>query len=186
MPSSTSNSPSPSETRALSTAQPKKRIAIAADHRGFELKRSLAAWLGEQGFAVTDLGPFNDDPVDYPDYAAKVAEAVSLGQDDFGVLICGTGIGMAMAANKFAGVRAANLTSPEFAALARQHNAANVAALSGAFVDEGTNRQILSAFLGSEPLNDRHARRVAKIDALGQLRINPEPSHCGLGPQSLS
>jgi len=145
---------------------PLPSIAIAADHAGFEMKQLLVAYLAERSYPLTDFGPPDASRVDYPDYAALVAEAVSQGQADLGILVCGTGIGMAIAANKFAGVRAANLLSPEFALLARQHNAANVAALSGRFVDAETNLEIVEAFLNAEPLGGRHADRVDKIRAL--------------------
>jgi len=142
------------------------RLAIAADHAGYEQKDQLAAWLRGEGYVVDDYGTNSAESVDYPDYAVKVAEAVSHGQADIGILVCGTGLGMAMTADKIAGVRAVTLTSEEFAALAREHNAANVIGLSGRFVPVETNRQIVSAFLQAEPLGDRHARRVAKINAL--------------------
>jgi len=141
-------------------------IAIASDHAGFEQKELLSAWLSDQGFVVVDYGPFDDGRVDYPDFASLVARAVGSGQAELGVLVCGTGIGMAIAANKIAGVRAANLTSVEFAQLAREHNAANVATLSGRFIDVEENKQILSAWLNATPEGGRHAERVAKIDAL--------------------
>ena len=111
-------------------------ISIASDHAGFEQKTALAAYLRELGHQVTDLGPDTDERVDYPDFAALVARDVAAGTAERGVLVCGTGIGMAVAANKVQGIRAANVVTPEFAALAREHNDANVVALSGRFVDE--------------------------------------------------
>jgi ribose 5-phosphate isomerase B len=141
-------------------------IAIASDHAGYEQKTELFAWLTNQGYQVLDFGPDNDDRVDYPDYAYLVAQAVSSSQVDIGILLCGTGIGMSIAANKVIGVRAANLTSVQFAQLAREHNAANVATLSARFVDVLQNQQILTAFLNSQPLADRHAQRVRKIKEL--------------------
>ncbi len=101
-------------------------ISIASDHAGFEQKTALAAYLRELGHRVTDLGPDNDERVDYPDFAALVARDVAAGAAERGVLVCGTGIGMAVAANKVQGIRAANVVTPEFAALAREHNDANV------------------------------------------------------------
>ncbi|MDR2105798.1 MAG: ribose 5-phosphate isomerase B [Coriobacteriales bacterium] len=143
-------------------------VAIASDHAGFEQKQQLAAWLEECGLEVQDLGPSNDERVDYPDYAALVAREVVAGRAAFGVLVCGTGIGMAIAANKLEGIRAANVTSPRFAALAREHNDANVIALSGRFVDLETNKRTLTAFL-SRPFGEgRHAERVKKIRGLEQ------------------
>ena len=141
-------------------------ISIASDHAGFEQKTALAAYLRELGHRVTDLGPDNDERVDYPDFAALVARDVAAGAAERGVLVCGTGIGLAVAANKVQGIRAANVVTPEFAALAREHNDANVVALSGRFVDEETNRRILDAFLSTDFGGGRHAGRVEKIAAL--------------------
>ena len=142
------------------------RISIASDHAGFEQKQALAAYLRDQGHDVIDRGPDTDDRVDYPDYAALVARDVAGGAAERGVLVCGTGIGMAVAANKVRGIRAANVTTPEFAALAREHNDANVVALSGRFVEESVNRAILDAFLATPFGEGRHAGRVEKITAL--------------------
>lgn len=141
-------------------------ISIASDHAGFPQKMALVAYLRELGHQVADLGPASDERVDYPDFAALVARDVARGKADRGVLVCGTGIGMAVAANKVRGIRAANVTTPEFAALAREHNNANVIALSGRFVDEETNQRILDAFLATDFGGGRHADRVAKISAL--------------------
>jgi ribose 5-phosphate isomerase B len=156
-------------------------VAIASDHAGFEQKQQLVAWLKEQGFEVRDLGPASDERVDYPDYASAVAHAVASGAVASGttasgavasgavvrgVLVCGTGIGMAIAANKVPGVRAANVIDPRFAVLAREHNDANVIALSGRFVDLATNKRILGDFLSTPFGKGRHAERVAKIAAL--------------------
>ena len=141
-------------------------ISIASDHAGFEQKTALAAYLRELGHQVTDLGPDTDERVDYPDFAALVARDVAAGTAERGVLVCGTGIGMAVAANKVQGIRAANVVTPEFAALAREHNDANVVALSGRFVDAETNRRILDAFLSTDFGGGRHAGRVEKIAAL--------------------
>lgn len=144
------------------------RIAIAGDHAGFEEKQLLVGYLRELGHEVVDHGPANDDRVDYPDFAALVARDVAVGTADRGVLVCGTGIGMAVAANKVHGIRAANVTSPEFAALAREHNDANIVTVSGRFVDDATNRAIVKAFLETEFAGGRHTGRVEKIMALEQ------------------
>lgn len=141
-------------------------ISIASDHAGFCQKQPLAAYLREQGYDVLDRGPASDDRVDYPDYAELVARDVASGKADRGVLVCGTGIGMAVAANKVDGIRAANVVTPEFAALAREHNDANIVTVSARFVDEATNCAILDAFLSTEFGGGRHADRVAKITAL--------------------
>ncbi len=115
------------------------RVSIGSDHAGFEQKQALVDYLKGKGHEVVDRGPANDDRVDYPDYAAPVARDVADGAADYGVLVCGTGIGMAMAADKVPGVRAANIINPEFAALCREHNDANVITLSGRFVPLGEN-----------------------------------------------
>ncbi len=142
------------------------RISIASDHAGFEQKEQLKVYLEGQGYGVVDRGPQSDDRVDYPDFAQLVADDIVKGQADIGVLVCGTGIGMAIAANKIHGVRAANVINVEFAKLAREHNDANVVTISGRFVDLDTNKRILDAFIG-EPFGEgRHAGRVEKIMAL--------------------
>lgn len=141
-------------------------VSIGSDHAGFEEKQLLIGYLLDLGHDVVDRGPDDDSRVDYPDYAALVARDIATGFADFGVLVCGTGIGMAIAANKVDGIRAANVTSPEFAALAREHNDANVVTVSGRFVDDATNRAIVKTFLETEFGGGRHAGRVAKIMAL--------------------
>lgn len=142
------------------------RISIGSDHAGFEQKEQLKAYLEEQGFGVVDRGPDSDARVDYPDFAALVAEDVRTHEADFGVLVCGTGIGMAIAANKVHGVRAVNIVRPDFAVLARGHNDANVLTLSGRFVTFEENCRILDAFLSTPFGEGRHAGRVDKIMAL--------------------
>ena len=141
-------------------------ISIAGDHAGFEEKQRLIDYIRSLGHDVVDHGPDDDSRVDYPDYAVKVARDVASGSAERGVLVCGTGIGMAIAANKVAGIRAANVTTPEFAALAREHNDANVVTVSGRFVDDETNRRIVKTFLETEFGGGRHEGRVRKIAAL--------------------
>lgn len=142
------------------------RVSIGSDHAGFEQKQALVDYLKGKGHEVVDRGPANDDRVDYPDYAAPVARDVADGAADYGVLVCGTGIGMAMAADKVPGVRAANIITSEFAALCREHNDANVITLSGRFVPLEENERILDAFLATDFGGGRHAGRVEKIMAL--------------------
>ena len=142
------------------------RVSIGSDHAGFEQKQALVDYLKGKGVEVVDRGPANDDRVDYPDYAAPVARDVAAGAADFGVLVCGTGIGMAMAADKVPGVRAANIINPAFAALCREHNDANVITLSGRFVPLEENERILDTFLATDFGGGRHAGRVEKIMAL--------------------
>ncbi len=140
------------------------RVAIGSDHAGFEQKERLKAYLEQQGNEVKDLGTSSaEESVDYPDFALSVGRTVASGDADLGVLVCGTGVGMAMAANKVDGVRAANVTDPEFARLARAHNDANVVAVSGRFVPVEVNQQILDAFLSTAFEGGRHERRVDKI-----------------------
>ena len=142
------------------------RIVIGSDHAGFEMKQRLAAYLAEKGNDVADVGCAGaEDSVDYPDFALAAARAVASGEADFGVLVCGTGIGMSIAANKVAGVRAANVVDPEFAKLAREHNDANIVSVSARFVPVQTNQAILDAFLVTPFGGGRHAGRVAKITA---------------------
>ena len=143
------------------------RVAIASDHGGCDQRGALVDFMAtELSCDVTDFGPETGDSVDYPDYAVKVAQAVSSGDADYGVLICGTGIGMAVAADKVSGVRASSITSPAFAELFRQHNNGNVVCLSGRFVDLEVNKQIVKTFLTTEFEGGRHERRVEKIMAL--------------------
>lgn len=143
------------------------RVAIGSDHAGFEQKQVLVDYLAsELGQDVIDLGPDSEERVDYPDYAALVARTVAQGDADRGVLVCGTGIGVALAADKVAGIRASSITTPEFAELFRQHNDGNVVCLSGRFVEPEVNREIVRVFLTTEFEGGRHADRVAKIMAL--------------------
>lgn len=152
-------------------------ISIASDHAGFDQKQMLVGYLAEQGYEVIDRGPDSDDRVDYPDYAALVAHDVSNGTADRGVLVCGTGIGMALAADKVVGCRAANVINVQFAELCRQHNDANIVTLSGRFVELEENKCILDAFLTTKFEGGRHAMRVAKImklDAEGGATIGAD------------
>lgn len=142
------------------------RISIASDHAGFEQKQELAAYLTSCGHDVVDRGPASDDRVDYPDFAALVAHDVADGSAEYGVLVCGTGIGMAVAANKIHGIRAVNVINTQFAELAREHNNANVVTLSGRFVELDENKRILDTFLSTAFGGGRHAGRVEKIKAL--------------------
>ncbi len=146
-----------------------KIVSIGADHAGFEQKQQLAAYLRECGYEVIDRGPDTDDRVDYPDFALPVAKDVADGVAWRGVLVCGTGIGMAVAADKVPGIRAANIINEEFAKLCREHNDANVITLSGRFVDYDTNCKILDAFFATEFGGGRHTGRVEKIMALDAL-----------------
>ena len=142
------------------------RISIASDHGGFEQKQELVRYVEELGYGVIDRGPENDSSVDYPDFAKLVCEDVQKDVAQRGILVCGTGIGMSIAANKMDGIRAANVTREDFAKLAREHNDANVITLSGRFVSLEENKSIVKAFLSTDFGEGRHARRVEKIMAL--------------------
>jgi ribose 5-phosphate isomerase B len=139
-------------------------ILIASDHAGFELKEKLEAELKTLGYDVEDLGPDSDASIDYADYAHPLAKRVSEGKALRGVLLCGTGLGMSYAANRHPHVRAAVAWTPEIAALAREHNDANVLVLPARFVGEQEGRDILKAWLDTPFAGGRHARRVAKIE----------------------
>jgi ribose 5-phosphate isomerase B len=146
-----------------------RTIAAGADHAGFEYKRKIVELLREMGLEVIDLGPASADSVDYPDFAHSVAEAVASGRAQAGVLVCGSGIGMSIVANKHAGVRAANVESVEAARLSREHNDANVLALGARLTTWEKAREILLAFLGAEFQGGRHQKRVDKIHDLTNL-----------------
>ena len=139
-------------------------VAMAADHAGFELKSALAAVLrDEHGLDVVDLGTASAEPVDYPDYAGRLVATMAAGGADRGVLICGSGIGMSIAANRHPGIRAALCANAEMARLARQHNDANVLVLGSRLTDPAGAADTLRAFLGTPFEGGRHARRVAKL-----------------------
>ena len=139
------------------------KIAIGADHAGYELKEKVRRWLVQHGIEVDDLGTNSSESVDYPDYARAVAEEVSRKDAEFGILVCGSGIGMAIAANKVPGVRAANVTSEQEAELSRAHNDANVLTLGARLLDEHNAFQILDVWLSTPFAGGRHQRRVDKI-----------------------
>ncbi len=148
-------------------------IAIGADHGGFPLKEALKPFLAELGFAVRDVGCHSTESVDYPAFAAKVAEAVAAEDARFGIMIDGAGIGSAMVANKIAGVRAAMSYDVTTAGNAREHNNANVLTLGGTLLGERLAREIVKTFLGTPFGGGRHQRRVAMIDALDRERAIP-------------
>jgi len=142
------------------------RIALGADHAGVVLKHEVKRLLDTLGAAYQDFGTDSDASVDYPDFAERVARAVVEGAFDRGILICGTGIGMAIAANKVAGVRAAPVSDVETARLSREHNDANVLALGARVVSTERALAVVRAFLETPFLGGRHERRVAKIEAI--------------------
>jgi len=142
------------------------RIAIGSDHAGYHLKEALKQTLNGAGVEVEDVGTENEESVDYPDYAERVAARVASGQSDRGILICGTGIGMAMAANKVDGIRAASVTDEIGARLARQHNDANVLALGGRVTPPEVAARLIRIFLDTPFEGGRHQRRVDKVSRL--------------------
>jgi ribose 5-phosphate isomerase B len=148
----------------------KPRIALGADHAGFQAKESIRKYLEAAGYVVDDAGTRSEESVDYPDFAAKVARRVQQGRDDLGILVCGTGIGMAMAANKIGGVRAAVAHDALTARMSREHNDANVLALGARVLNEQQIIEVTESFLAAQFAGGRHQRRVDKISDLDQCR----------------
>jgi ribose 5-phosphate isomerase B len=142
------------------------KIAIAADHAGYALKEKLRQGLAAEGHHVVDCGTGSAESCDYPDFAAPVARDVAQGAVDRGILVCSSGIGMAIAANKLAGIRAVPVRSADEARLAREHNDANVLTLGARYTDEPGAMELVEVFLQTEFAGGRHARRVAKIAQL--------------------
>lgn len=144
-----------------------KPIALAADHGGVHYKERIAEMLRAEGREVLDFGTTSTESTDYPDYAHRAAEAVARGQADLGVIVCGSGIGVSIVANKSEGVRAANCVTPEMAQLAREHNHANVLTIGERLVSWETAREIVRTFIDTPgSADDRHRRRVEKIHTL--------------------
>ncbi len=144
------------------------KVAIASDHRGFEIKQRVVELVRQLGHEAIDMGPFSPESVDYPEYAAAVAQRVSRGEVDRGILICGTGLGMCIVANKFPGVRAVSCHDELTAAMSRRHNDANVLCLSADLVGEQLLQRMIETWLTTEFEGGRHARRVQKIAELEQ------------------
>ncbi len=149
---------------------PKVRIALGADHAGFHVKETVKKFLEQAGYPVDDVGTWSEESVDYPDFALAVAEKVASGKDQVGILACGTGIGMAITANKVPGIRAAVAHDPMTARLAREHNDANVLTLGGRVVDDTMAIAIVRDFLDTKFAGGRHQRRIDKISELDQAR----------------
>jgi ribose 5-phosphate isomerase B len=149
------------------------RIAIGADQGGYELKQKVVEFLVAEGYQVLDLGIHEPKSIDYPDIAEEVADIVAVGEADRGIIICGTGIGVSIAANKVPGIRAALCTDGYMARMAREHNDAQILCLGGRVVGSGLALDIVQVFLESEFEGGRHARRVGKMNALD----NKEESH---------
>jgi|SRR5208282_715997 len=148
----------------------KPRIALGADHAGFHLKETVKRFLVDSGYEVDDVGTSSEESVDYPDFARAAAERVAAGQDRFGILACGTGVGMAMAAGKVPGIRAANACDVITAQLSREHNDANVLTLGARIMDDTRAIEVVRTFLSAEFAGGRHQRRVDKISELDHSR----------------
>lgn len=142
------------------------KIAIASDHAGFSYKNEISEWLSENKHRIIDFGTNSEESTDYPDHAYPAAKAVSEGKADIGIIICGSGIGMSIVANKVKGIRAACCCTPEMAHMARFHNDANVLTFGQRFIDIDTAKKMTREFLETEFEGGRHTRRVDKIQSL--------------------
>lgn len=145
-------------------------IYIGCDHAGFILKEEIKKYLKQQGNEVIDLGAYSRNSVDYPDYGLLVAKEVASHNESMGILVCSTGIGMSIVANKVSGIRAALCHNVETAKLAREHNHANILVLGSRIVDTSLALDMVKIFLSTEALGDRHKRRVEKINKLDKTR----------------
>ncbi|MGM0581383.1 MAG: ribose 5-phosphate isomerase B [Bacteroidota bacterium] len=139
------------------------KVAIGGDHAGFEYKKQLVEFLKKEGHEVEDFGPDSDASVDYPDHVHPLAEAIEKGEQELGILICGSANGVAMTANKHQGIRAGIAWEDELAALTRQHNNANIICIPARFIDYEKTQSIVNTFLTTEFEGGRHGRRVDKI-----------------------
>jgi ribose 5-phosphate isomerase B len=141
----------------------KPRIAMGADHAGYPVKESIRKFLEENGYSVDDTGTWSEESVDYPDYALAVGERVAAKRSEYGILVCGSGIGISIAANKVPGIRAALAHDVVTARLSREHNDANVLALGGRIVTAEAAIEMVQVFLGTAYAGGRHQRRIDKI-----------------------
>jgi len=140
------------------------RIALGSDHRGFKLKNQLIDYLKQAGHEITDFGCYSEESADYPDFAAHVCRSIAKKQSDVGILVCGSGIGMSITANKFKGIRAALCCNAEMASRARRHNNANVLCLGADFLDDKTATEITGNFISTQFEGGRHQGRLDKIE----------------------
>lgn len=143
-----------------------KKIVIGSDHAGLELKEKIKAHIEECGISVFDVGTHSAESCDYPIYADALCKKIQLGEYELGILVCGTGIGMSIAANKHSGIRAACCSDVYSARLTREHNDANVLCMGARVVGEGTAFDLCDAFIGTEYIGGKHSRRVAMLDEL--------------------
>jgi len=155
----------------MTDRNPEKTVALASDHRGVALRRALARDLRDQGLGILDLGADGEDSVDYPDFADALATTLDDGRADWGILVCGTGIGISIAANRHPHVRAALCRDADDARMARLHNDANVIVFGASSTDEEQARECLSVFLKTTFEGGRHQRRVAKISPLKENSV---------------
>lgn len=146
------------------------KIALGSDHAGYDLKEEIAEQLKSRSYLISDCGVFSPESADYPDTAKVVSEAVQKGESDFGILICGTGIGMSIAANKHRGIRAALCAETYSARCARQHNNANILALGSRVTGTGLAMDIIDIFLATTYEGGRHQRRIDKVIELENIR----------------
>ncbi|MCX7703404.1 MAG: ribose 5-phosphate isomerase B [Planctomycetota bacterium] len=144
------------------------QIALASDHAGFKLKESLKSFLKKLGHTIKDFGTDSEEPCDYPDFAFPAAESLTKGEVERAILICGSGIGMSICANKVKGVRAALAMTPEIAKISRQHNDSNTLCLAARFVSKDVAEEILKVWLLTEFEGEPHARRISKITTYEQ------------------
>ncbi len=142
------------------------RISLASDHGAFKMARKLVKWLQDKGIEVLDFGTFSEDSCDYPEFAFKAATAVSENKSDFGIIICGSGQGMQMTANKVKGIRAAHCHSIEMAEITRQHNNANCLCFGARFINIDLAKDIIEKFITTEFEGDRHIKRINKMHDL--------------------
>lgn len=145
------------------------KIAIGSDHAGFEYKERLKQYLTEVGYEIADFGCFSSESCDYPEFAYPLSKSVASGENEFGILICGSGIGMSIVANKVNGIRAANCCTVEMAKLARQHNDANILTFGARLISFEQAKEITLAFLQEKFEGNRHERRIHKIHQLTGL-----------------
>lgn len=145
------------------------KIILGADHGGYELKNSISEWLKTQGHEIKDIGAFSSESVDYPDYSKIVGEEVVKGNFDRGVLVCGSGVGISIAANKVKGVRAVLCHDVVIARLSREHNDTNIIAMGGRFIAKELAYEILNVWINTEFSGGRHSKRIEKISLLEKL-----------------
>jgi ribose 5-phosphate isomerase B len=151
------------------TNQNRMQFFIGGDHAGFDLKSKIKEKFDKEGVEYIDLGAFSEEAMDYPDIAQEVGEKVRENPGSLGILICGSGVGVSMAANKMKGIRAALCLTPEMAAKSREHNNANVLAVGARITDEGTVMKMIDAFRSTEfSTDERHHRRVEKINTINR------------------